>query len=172
MGVDSNLTVLDLCCGDGYFTAAFARITAGKVYGMDIDPEMLKRARAEVESHGVDATGWFCVDCWDVASLMPERVDYVFLANTFHGVTGQTDFAREVASVLMPQGRFGIVNWHAEAREETVVLNQPRGPRTELRMTPHQLQEVVGPAGFTLDQIVELPPYHYGAVFRLTDAGR
>jgi hypothetical protein len=34
-------------------------------------------------------------------------------------------------------------------------------------MTPEQTRAVVEPAGFKLETVVELPPYHYGAVFRL-----
>ena len=38
LGVKPTMTVVDLCCGDGYFTAPLARIVDGKVYGVDIDP--------------------------------------------------------------------------------------------------------------------------------------
>lgn len=34
-----------------------------------------------------------------------------------------------------------------------------------MRMSPGQTCSVVEPAGFTLETLVELPPYHYGAVF-------
>jgi len=47
-----------------------------------------------------------------------------------------------------------------------VVLGEPRGPATKLRMAPEQVRSAVEPAGFHLDRVVELPPYHYGAVFR------
>jgi hypothetical protein len=50
-------------------------------------------------------------------------------------------------------------------REETTVLGEPRGPKTELRMSPIQTIEVVLAAGLKLTQLVEVPPYHYGAVF-------
>jgi len=33
-------------------------------------------------------------------------------------------------------------------------------------MTPAQTRAVVEAAGFVLEKVVELPPYHYGAVFR------
>jgi hypothetical protein len=32
-------------------------------------------------------------------------------------------------------------------------------------MSPEAVQAVVEPAGFQLESVVELPPYHYGAVF-------
>ena len=68
-------------------------------------------------------------------------------------------------NALKPGGRFAIVNWHARPREETTILGEPRGPATELRITPETTIGAVTPAGFRLNGIVELPPYHYGAVF-------
>ena len=66
---------------------------------------------------------------------------------------------------LKPGGHFAIVNWHQRPREETVILGEPRGPRTELRLSPEQTIEAVTPAGLKLFRIVEVPPYHYGAIF-------
>jgi len=45
------------------------------------------------------------------------------------------------------------------------VLDQPRGPDTELRMQPEDVQQVVEPAGFRLEKVVDVGPYHYGVVF-------
>jgi predicted methyltransferase len=78
--------------------------------------------------------------------------------------------ARAVAAVLKPGGRFAIVNWHSLPRERTAVLGKPRGPRTEMRMSPDDVRSAVEPAGFVLERIVDLPPYHYGAVFRPAEA--
>ena len=36
---------------------------------------------------------------------------------------------------------------------------------TEMRMAPDQVRAAVEPAGFRLSRVVELPPYHYGAIF-------
>ncbi|MEB8476788.1 methyltransferase domain-containing protein, partial [Acidithiobacillus ferriphilus] len=106
-------------------------------------------------------------DAMALHRLLPEPVDYSLMANTFHGVPEQTALVREIAGVLKPGGLFAVVNWHARPRVETPVLGQARGPRTELRMTPEQVRAVVEAAGLRLDRVVELPPYHYGALFRL-----
>jgi hypothetical protein len=50
------------------------------------------------------------------------------------------------------------------------VLGQPRGPDTPLRMEPEDVRRVVEPAGFALSGIVDVGPYHYGAVFRKTES--
>jgi len=61
---------------------------------------------------------------------------------------------------------FAIVNWHNRSRDETIVLGEPRGPATALRMTPEQTISAVTPSGLELAEIVEAPPYHYAAIFR------
>lgn len=170
LGVMPGTVVVDLCCGDGYFTAPLARIVEGQVYGVDIDPAMLERTRAEVARAGTAVLGLICADARDLPKLLPSKVDYVLIANTFHGVPDKTAMARAVAAVLKPRGRFAIVNWHALPRERTVVLGAPRGPKTEMRMSPDDVRSVVEPAGFMLKRVVELPPFHYGAVFRKVGA--
>lgn len=166
LGIEPKMTVLDLCCGDGYFTAPLAALVQGKVFGLDIDPDMLEKARAEVARQRTSVSKWLCGDANDLTELLSERVDFVLIANTFHGVPDQTSLAKAVADILKPGGGFAIVNWHSIPREQTPVLDKPRGPRTELRMSPEQVCAVVEPAGFQLAHLVDLPPYHYGAVFR------
>lgn len=165
LGIGPGMTVVDLCCGDGYFTAPLARMVDDKVYAIDIDPQMLERARVETERQRASVAAWICGDACDVARLVPEAVDYVLIANTFHGVPDKTGLACAVAEALKPGGRFAVVNWHQLPREQTTVLGKPRGPRTELRMSPEEVQATVEPAGFELARVVELPPHHYGAVF-------
>ncbi|MDH3595335.1 MAG: methyltransferase domain-containing protein [Rhodospirillales bacterium] len=165
LGIELHMTVIDLCCGDGHFTAPLARLVGGRVYGVDLDPAMLDKARAAVGRAGAGVRKWIRADAMDLARLIPEKADFVLIANTFHGVPDQTGLSRGAAAVLKPGGAFAIVNWHPLPREKTVVLGAPRGPKTELRMAPEQVRAVVEPAGFEWQRLVELPPYHYGAVF-------
>ena len=57
------------------------------------------------------------------------------------------------------------MNWHQRPREETTILGEPRGPKTQLRMLPEQTIEVVEAGGLKLTRLIEVPPYHYAAVF-------
>lgn len=89
----------------------------------------------------------------------------MFLANAFHGVPERVRLARAVKAALKPGGLFAIVNWHQRPREETVVLGEPRGPKTELRLSPQKTIASVEAGGLKLAYLVDVPPYHYGAVF-------
>ena len=164
------MTVVDLCCGDGYFTAPLAALVRGKLYALDLDPTLLARAKDEARRQAVGVRRWICADARHIDRVLGEKVHFVLLANTFHGVGEKTALARAVAAVLHPRGLFAVVNWHPLPRERTRVLGQPRGPSSELRMSIPQVRQAVEPAGFALQDHVELPPFHYGAVFRLRDA--
>jgi len=166
LGVTPNMTVVDLCCGDGYFTAPLASCVGGKVYALDLSAELIGEAEAYVTAQGATVSEWICGDARDLAKLVPHDMDFVLIANTFHGVPDQTALARAVGQVLKTGGHFVIVNWHPRPREDTQVLGEPRGPQTEMRMAPEAVQAVVESAGFKLANLIDLPPYHYGAVFQ------
>ncbi|WP_223246792.1 class I SAM-dependent methyltransferase [Sulfuriferula thiophila] len=165
--ITAGMTVVDLGCGDGYFTQAIARqIDSGRVIGFDLDPAMLTQAQATCAD--MPNCDWLQGDAMALSQLITQPADYVLIANTFHGVPDKLALTREIAASLQPAGHFTIINWHPLPRETTPVLGQPRGPRTELRMSVAQTQQTVEPAGFVLEALVELPPYHYAAIFRKT----
>jgi ubiquinone/menaquinone biosynthesis C-methylase UbiE len=165
LGIRPGMTVLDLCCGDGYFTAPLAKLVDGRVYALDLDPQLLELAKVEVRRQGASVKEWVCADARYVGRFITEPIDYVLLANTFHGVPDQSGLVRAVRDVLRPGGLFGVVNWHPKPRDQTTVLGKSRGPRTDLRMSPVAVKQVVEWEGFSLAKQVELPPYHYGVMF-------
>ena len=158
------MEVVDLCCGDGLFTVPLAR-RVRHVVAVDLDPQMLDAASTSVAAAGASNCEFVEGDAYALTDLVRRPVDFVLIANTFHGVPDKPRLALAVAMILKPRGRFAVVNWHRRPREETTVLGQPRGPRTEMRMSPAEVATLVEPAGLSLADVVELPPYHYGAIF-------
>lgn len=165
VGLKPGMRVLDLCSGDGWFTLQITRV-ASRVIAVDIDAQLLDVARTRLHDAGMTNCDFVTADAYELATAVSEPVDFVFLANVFHGVPDRSRLARSVHDILVPGGQFAIVNWHARPREETTVLGEPRGPATALRLTPQQTIEPVVAAGLGLVTVVELPPYHYGAVFQ------
>jgi len=163
--LNAGTFAVDLCAGDGWFTLPMACI-ARQVVAIDIDDKLLNSARRRLADAGLTNCAFTVTDAYDLAKVVTAPADFLFLANVFHGVPDQTRLSRLVAQVLAPGGKFAVVNWHQRPREETIVLGAPRGPRTELRMTPASVRRAVEPSGLALLRVAELPPYHYGAIFQ------
>lgn len=164
VGLKPDMDVIDLCSGDGWFTLAIAKI-ARHVAAIDIDPALLEVARLRLKEADVSNCDFIAGDAYDLARLWPKLVDLVFMANAFHGVPDPARLAKAVKAALKPRGCFAIVNWHARPREETTILGEQRGPKTELRLTPEKTIRGVEMDGLKLSTLVEIPPYHYGAIF-------
>jgi len=164
VGITRGMEVIDLCSGDGWFTLQLAKI-ARHVTAIDIDPAMLDLARHRLIEGGMTNCKFVEGDAYDIARLVPAPVDFVFMANAFHGVPDRPRLARAVRATLKPGGQFAIVNWHPRPREETTVLGEPRGPKTELRLSAEETTAAVEAGGLQRARLIEVPPYHYGAVF-------
>jgi len=164
VGLKTGMDVIDLCAGDGWFTLSIAKI-ARHVTAIDIDRGLLDVARQRLAAGGITNCDLIEGDAYDIAALTAPA-DFVFLANVFHGVPDRSRLAQAVRSALKPGGLFAIVNWHQRPREQTTVQGEPRGPATELRMSPEETIGAVEESGLKCVKLVEIPPYHYGAVFR------
>ena len=167
LGVQKGMSVAEVGCGNGYFALPAARITdPGTVYALDIEQSLLDELDHLADLHGIENIEFRCGDARELTRHLPESVDSVVIANTFHGVADGSDLASASFDALAPDGRLVVVNWHDEPTEETTIGGEPRGPPTELRMAPDQTESVVTEAtGFSRSDYVELPPYHYALVF-------
>ena len=167
LGVEAGVDLADVGCGDGHCAIPAAGIVApATVYVVDVDGTMLDEIEARAVERGIENLVTVSGDARELTSILPEQVDVVLVANTFHGVAAPTAFAEQVYRSLRPGGRFVVVNWRDAPPGETTVAGEPRGPPADLRTTPAETRSVVAPAGFEVDREVDLPPHHYGLVFR------
>ena len=103
VGVAPGMTLVDLCCGNGWFTLQLSKI-ARAVTAIDIDGRLLEVARARLTESGLTNCAFVEANAYDVAKVIRNRVDYVFLANAFHGVPDKPRLARAVHDALQPGG--------------------------------------------------------------------
>jgi trans-aconitate 2-methyltransferase len=93
-------TVLDAGCGSGEVTAGLADLVPrGRVFAVDASPRMVELARRRL---GTRATVWV----GDLLELeVPEPVDLIFSAATFHWVPDHERLFRRLHAALKPGGR-------------------------------------------------------------------
>lgn len=169
IGIEPGDTLAEVGSGNGYFALPAARITApAPVYAIDLDESLLEELSRLAERQAIENLGTISADARSLSERLPETVDVVLVANTFHGVDRPGPFVEQVFESLRSGGRFVVVNWTDAPRETTRVAGEPRGPPTELRLSPRDTERrVTDAAPLTLERTIELPPYHYAQVFEL-----
>lgn len=163
VGLRRDMAAIDLCCGDGWFTLPMSKVAAS-VVAIDIDRTMLEAARDRLAAAGATNCEFVEGDAYELARHMRGPADFVLMANAFHGVPDQPRLADAIGKALKPAGRLAVVNWHQRRREETTILGEPRGPKSELRMSPAQTIASIEAGGLIFAGLVELPPYHYAVI--------
>lgn len=106
--IDANPgeSVLDLGCGAGLDLCLYAQMVGptGKLFGLDLSPLMLDKARSNLASLGVANVEWLLAPA-DAIPLADDSVDLV-TANGIYNLSPDKDAVmREVARVLKPGGR-------------------------------------------------------------------
>ncbi len=101
-------TVLDIACGPGVYTRAFARrLGAGRVVGLDLSRPMLKAAVHLAQREHLTNVSFVRAD----AQHLPfdaERFDVVNCCGALHLVPDVEAALAEIHRVLVPGGRFTI----------------------------------------------------------------
>lgn len=167
LGLASGDDVAEVGSGNGYFALPAARVVEpGTVYAVDIDEELLAELETLAAQNDVRNVETTTEDARALDRALPEPVDVVLEANTFHGVDDVEAVVASAHDALAPGGRLVVVNWRPLDRAETVLAGAPRGPPTDLRLGPAETEQaVIAAASFERTRTVDLPPYHYAVVF-------
>jgi SAM-dependent methyltransferase len=151
--------VVEFGCGYGTFTIPAARMVAGTVHALDIEPEMIRATGAKAHEAGLMNVRTRLRDfVADGTGLPDASVDYAMLFNILHAERPEV-LLRETFRVLTSGGLLAIVHWRYDA-------GTPRGPTMDIRPRPEQCRDWAEQEGFRLlpPGIIDLPPYHYGMV--------
>jgi SAM-dependent methyltransferase len=112
LGPLESLDVLDLACGDGYFTRRLKRWGARRVVGMDIELEQMRLAmeRERQENLGVE---YVQGDVARIGSLSPQGFDIVLASFLLHYASSVQELeamCQGIARNLEEGGRFLALN--------------------------------------------------------------
>ncbi|MDA8428287.1 MAG: class I SAM-dependent methyltransferase [Geobacteraceae bacterium] len=162
LGFDRGIKdVVEFGCGYGTFTLAAARVAAGTVHALDIEPEMVSAVQQkcrEAVIHNVKAS--VCDFVAEGSGLADNSMDAALLFNILHHEE-PVALMEEALRVLKPNAVLAVIHWNYDP-------TTPRGPAMEIRPRPEQCIEWGCEAGFRFNEQnrYDLPPYHYGLLFR------
>lgn len=151
--------VADIGSATGYFTVRLARkVPRGTVYGVDIEPDMVRYLSARARKEGLDNLRGVIGGPDD--PKLPEPVDLVFLCNTYHHISDRVAYFGKVRRMLRAGGRVAVVDFK--------LIDTPVGPRKAHRVGPKTLTRELAAAGFRrLSLDTKTLPYQYIALFEL-----
>jgi len=121
-------TVIDLGCGGGYFTVAFAKMVGetGRVIAMDLQKEMLNITQKLAAKKGVSdrITLHQCQEK-DIG-LKDVKVDFALAFYMVHEVPDRLRFLRQVADLLKPEAYFMLIepNHHVSSKQFEQILKE------------------------------------------------
>ena len=106
-----GMRVLDLACGDGFYTRRIAKRLgpSGFVTGVDLNLAYLEQAREEAADDPSLATIDFVVASFDALPFPNDTFDFAWCAQSLYSLPDPTLVARYVARVLKPGGVFAVL---------------------------------------------------------------
>lgn len=105
-----GLTVLDLACGEGFYTRLIRRAGADRVVGVDLSANMIARAREQEDADPLGIT-YICGPAESLGSIGPfDVVSAAFLLNNAPDRAILDAMARAIAMNLKPGGRAVLTN--------------------------------------------------------------
>jgi ubiquinone/menaquinone biosynthesis C-methylase UbiE len=157
LNLKPGLSVADIGAGSGYFTRRFIRAVTekGKVYAIDIEPDMLQYEKDTIARMPVPSTVEFILAQPDNPRLPPQSVDLIFLCNVYHHLDHRSAYFSNVQLALKPGGRIAIIDFYHDARSGDVGF-----PRKHLVPRDTVVAEMAE-AGFRLAREHEFLPRQY-----------
>jgi ubiquinone/menaquinone biosynthesis C-methylase UbiE len=151
---EEGAAVCDMGCGNGFYTLPFAKQVGetGKVYAVDIQPEMLELLNDRVKE--AKLTNIVPVLGTIVNPKLPDgALDAIVLIDVYHEFSHPEQMLARMRAALKPKGRLILVEFRLE--DESVPI------RLEHKMSKKQILKELRPNGFKLvEQYNKLPWQH------------
>jgi arsenite methyltransferase len=163
LGLKDGDAIADIGAGSGYFALRFTHHVGatGRVYAVDINPDMIVHLNRRVRELGVDNVRTLLVPPDD--PLLPAHgVNDVFICDTWHHIGGHAHYLSLLKDALKPGGQVVIIDFKKEPT--------PVGSPPEMRIAREDVVREFQQAGFSLAKEETFLPYQYFLVFKVADA--
>jgi predicted methyltransferase len=154
--------VADIGSGSGYFTVRLAASVgpSGRVYGVDVDPDMVRHLNRRVRDAGLRNVHTLLALPDD--PLLPEPVDRFLVVDTWHHIDDQPKYLATMRGLLKPGGQVVMIDFQK--------TELPLGPPLAMKIAREDLVKQMEANGFRLAREHTLLPYQYFLVFEIGKA--
>lgn len=160
MDLESGDVVADIGSGSGYFTRRLAKavLPGGKVYGVDIQPEMNAALEENCKKEGIINVEAVLGEEAD-PKLPPASIDWMLLVDVYHEFQQPKPMLAKILEALKPGGRVALVEYRLLGDTAAHI-------KQEHRMSVDQVMAEWEPAGFVLETRHEFLPTQHLFIFR------
>jgi ubiquinone/menaquinone biosynthesis C-methylase UbiE len=148
-----GMTVADIGAGTGYFALPIASAVGpqGKVFAVDLQPEMLALFQAKLKRSAAAPANVVLVEgSADTTNLESASADLVLIANVWHELDNRDSTLLEMKRILAVGGRLAILDWRPD-------VPQPPGPPLHHRIAADEVHRFATAAGWNC-----APPQNVG----------
>ena len=162
LGLRAGDRVADIGVGSGYFARRIARRVGpdGKVYGVDIQPQMLDILMQRADLEGITNIEPVLGDPDDL-KLPPGSLDWMLLADVYHEISEPQAMLGAMSEALRLDGKVALLEYRAEDGSADHI-------KSDHRMSVRQVLAEWLPAGFQLIELHEFLPSQHLFVFSKT----
>jgi ubiquinone/menaquinone biosynthesis C-methylase UbiE len=157
-----GMVVADVGAGTGYMTLRLAKRVgpSGKVYGEDVQPEMLRRLRQNATKAGFENIEEVLGTESD-PKLPAGKLDLILLVDVYHEFSQPQAMVRKMREALKPDGRLVLLEYR---KEDPAVPIKP-----EHKMSVEQVRMEIEPEGFHLEPVIETLPRQHILILKKRD---
>lgn len=154
VGLKNGLTFIDMGCGDGFFALPAAKLVGkkGKVYGLDINAEAIRRLKKKSLEEGL-RNMHLKVGAAEETVFCETCADIVFFGIVLHDFRDPANVLVNAKTMLKPAGRLIDLDWKKASMES--------GPPLRTRFSEKKAANIIQKAGFKIETVKETGPYHY-----------
>lgn len=158
LGIRPGEVIADIGSGSGYFALRFAAHVGdtGRVYAVDIAPDMVRHLNRRLRDAGVRNVQTILAEPND--PLLPDAsVDRFVVVNTWHHIEDQPGYLALMKKMLKRGGQVVMIDFHKK--------ELPVGPPLEMKIARDDLVRQMEANGFKVAREHTFLPYQYFLVF-------
>lgn len=149
--------VADIGAGSGYFSFRIAQqVPAGKVYAVDIQPEMLEEVNSVKSANNITNVETILGQV-DDPNLSPESIDLAFMVDAYHEFAYPREMMEGIYQALKPGGRVVLLEYR---KENPMIMIKPLH-----KMTQKQVKKELREIGLKWQTTKEFLPEQHFLVF-------